>query len=652
MMKSPIRILVIDDSEDDRALYRRALKKSEAAFYDIIEAESGEEGLVRIGEMPPACVLLDYSLPGHDGIEVLKRLHLSHPFVPVVMLTGQGNEIIAVKAMQEGAQNYISKAKITPESLQSAIRVAIDHCVMEHRIHEQHESLQKHTRELAEQKRLLAQAQSMAHIGNWCLSLSSQTFEWSDEMFAIHGVDRDFKPTMQNMLSLIHEEDRAHVDDAVARTIDNKAPGRIEYRIVRPNGDVRNCSSEGFWERSADGMSDNLVGYCQDVTESKALAQQLHQAQKMEVVGQLTGGIAHDFNNLLTVIISNLDMILAGEGLNPAIREMAEAGLAASLRSAELTRQLLAFSRKQKLERKTIDPNELVTRTATMLKRAIASDVIFHAQLAPDLWLSDIDPSQLESAITNLVVNARDAMPKGGTIAIETANIVLDEAYAAENQDVSPGEYAMFAVSDTGCGIPSDILSRVFEPFFTTKEVGNGTGLGLSMVYGFMKQSGGHVKIYSERKQGTVVRLYLPRSSGTLSPAASAPDIDVPVDGHETILVVEDDEQVRRTVTHQLKDLGYAVLEAENAAAALAIMRREHVDLLFTDVTIPGGVSGPDLAHAATAQDPRLKVLMTSGFTELTIRKDNLASRFALLSKPYRRQELAQRIRHTLHGAS
>ena len=320
---------------------------------------------------------------------------------------------------------------------------------------------------------------------------------------------------------------------------------------------------------------------------------------------------------------------------------------------AVTTRQLLAFSRKQNLERQTLDPNDLVTRTVAMLKRAIAGDIGLRTYLARDLWLSDIDPSQLESAITNLVVNARDAMPKGGTITIETANVVFDAAYVAANEEVTSGEYAMIAVSDTGSGISPDVLVHVFEPFFTTKEVGKGTGLGLSMVYGFMKQSGGHGEIYSEPGRGTVVRLYLPRSTKTSVPTERpAVDSDAPMTGHETILIVEDDAAVRRAAVQQLKELGYTVLEAQDAHAALTILQRAQVDLLFTDVTMPGGVSGPDLAREATTRDPDLKVLLTSGFTEASMRDGELNDKFELLSKPYRRQELARRVYNVLRGAA
>ncbi len=648
-MTNATKILIIDDNEDDRDLFKRTLKGSDGFTYEIAEAESGEAGLAIIGEASPACVLLDYSLPGHNGIEVLRYLRSKYPFVPVVMLTGQGNENIAVRAMQEGAQNYISKATITAESLQGAIRVAIDHCAMECRIHAQHEALEKRAHELAEQKRLLAQAQSMAHIANWRMFASSGVFEWSDELYAICGVDRDFLPKRRNVQTLIHEEDRRRVCDAIDRAIETQEPFRADFRFVRPDGSVRECSAEGHWERG-ETPKNVLVGYCQDVTESKALAEQLHQAQKMEILGQLTGGIAHDFNNLLTVVISNLDMMIAKGGASPEHIEMAETALSASLRGAELTRQLLAFSRKQNLRRRTIDPNEIVTRTVTMLKRTLAGNIDLRTNLAADIWPSDIDPAQLEAAITNLIVNARDAMANGGTIVVETGNTVLDEDYAMANREVSPGEYVLISVSDTGSGIPPDVLPRVFEPFFTTKDVGKGTGLGLSMVYGFLKQSGGHVKIYSEQGQGTVVRLYLPKSDSGPSALVSEPDSAGHAAEHETILVVEDDNDVRHSTSHLLKELGYRILEAESPRAALAVLEREHVDLLFTDMVMPGGMSGLELARQATAGNPRLKVLMTSGFTELAMRENELAAKFELLSKPYRRQELAQRIFRALRG--
>ncbi len=703
------RILIVEDSATQAERLRAVLEEAE---YEVIVAYDAESALPKI-DTSLDLVISDIMMPGLSGYELCKRIKagIHGRNLPVMLLSTLGDPMDIISGLECGADNFLTKPYAAQQLLERVqtvlesrrirangkLRVGVEVMFLGRSftinsdkeqiidllmstfedIVRTNRDLQKNraelaaakleiedyaqglerrveerTRQLAEQKHLLAQAQSMAHVGNWRVRLPSRDCEWSDEMYAIHGLDRNFELTIETLATTIHADDRARVDALVADSIRNQLPYQIEYRIVRPNGEVRFCWAEAFWERNTEGGITNLVGYCQDITEKKALTQQLHQSQKMEVVGQLTGGIAHDFNNLLTVVISNLDMILAGGSVNAENRELAEAALSASLRGAELTRQLLAFSRKQRLERKTVDPNELIERTVGMLKRAIPGDVELRTQLSSDLWASDIDPSQLESAITNLVVNARDAMPKGGAIIVETANVILDAAYAAANEEVSAGDYAMIAVSDTGLGIPAELLSRVFEPFFTTKEVGKGTGLGLSMVYGFMKQSGGHVKIYSEPGRGTVVRLYLPRSANAASAAPSTAKTEELLTGHETILIVEDDDAVRRAAVQQLRELGYNVLEAENARAALTILQRERVNLLFTDVTMPGGVSGPDLAVRATEKDPDLKVLMTSGFTQATMQGDELGGRFELLSKPYRRQELAQRVHRVLRGAA
>ncbi len=703
------RILIVEDSATQAERLRAVL---EEAGYEVVLAYDAESALPKV-DSSLDLVISDIVMPGLSGYDLCKRIKagIHGRNLPVMLLSTLGDPMDIISGLECGADNFLTKPYASDQLLERVrtvlesrrlrasgkLRVGVEvmflgrsfainsdkeqiidllmstfeDIVRTNRdlqknraelaaakleIEDYAEGLERRveerTRELAEQKHLLAQAQSMAHVGNWRVLVPTRELEWSDEMYAIHGLDRSFALNIDTATALVHPDDRAHMDALVADAIRDKTSYQIEFRIVRPNGDVRFCWAEAFWEHTAEGAITNLVGYCQDITEKKALTQQLHQSQKMEVVGQLTGGIAHDFNNLLTVVISNLDMILSGSSVNSENRELAEAALAASLRGAELTRQLLAFSRKQRLERQTIDPNKLVERTVAMLKRAIAGDIELRMDLCPDLWLSDIDAAQLESAITNLVVNARDAMPKGGTIVVETTNVVLDQAYADANEEVSAGDYAVIAVSDNGSGIPPDVIARVFEPFFTTKEVGKGTGLGLSMVYGFMKQSGGHVKVYSELDRGTVVRLYLPRSASSVVASPRAAEATTPATGHEKILIVEDDQAVRRAAVQQLKELGYTVFEAENARAALTILQRERVDLLFTDVTMPGGMSGPDLAAAATAKDPGLKVLMTSGFTRATMREDEMAGKFELLGKPYRRQELAQRVQRVLRGAA
>ena len=827
------RILIVEDSATQAERLRAVLEES---GYEAVVARDAEAALTLI-DTGIDLVISDIVMPGLSGYELCKRIKTGTlgRDLPVMLLSTLGDPMDIIRGLESGADNFLTKP-YAPDQLLERVETVLESrrwrasgklvlgvevmflgrrftinsdkeqiidllmstfedivrtnrelqknraelatakLEIEDYAQDLERRVEERTHQLAEQQRLLAQAQSMAHVGNWRILLPSKACEWSDEMYAIHGIERGVAVELDGIMAMIHEEDRPNVDKIIEEAIRKQSPYQAEYRIVRPSGETRVCWSEGFWRRNGDGQVTDLVGYCQDITdrkmaelvaqegaaryrhivdsmnsglivisegrfwylneaacqifgvdaaedllgkpivealagqnrdriaasfstienastamgfreekltrrdgkeldveisrakltfaglpatqviirditEQKALTQQLHQAQKMEVVGQLTGGIAHDFNNLLTVVISNLDMILAG-AMNDESREMAEAALIASLRGAELTRQLLAFSRKQKLERQTVDPNELSLRVVAMLKRAIAGDIELRTKLAGNVWMTDIDASQLESAITNLVVNARDAMPKGGTVTVETANVVLDAAYAAANREVTAGDYTMIAVSDTGAGMPPEIVARAFEPFFTTKEVGKGTGLGLSMVYGFMKQSGGHVKIYSEPGRGTVVRLYLPRSVKAAATVALSAEADPPMSGHETILVVEDDAAVRAVAAQQLKDLGYTVLEAENARAALTILQRERVDLLFTDVTMPGGVSGPDLARAATANEPGLKVLLTSGFTEASMRDGEDTAKFELLSKPYRRQELARRVHSMLRGAA
>ena len=377
----------------------------------------------------------------------------------------------------------------------------------------------------------------------------------------------------------------------------------------------------------------------------------LRQAQKMEAVGQLTGGVAHDFNNLLTVIIGGLDTIKrARAGDEVRIKRSAEMALQGAQRAAHLTSRLLAFSRRQPLDPKPLDLNTMVRDMTELLHRTLGEQIELEGILAPRLWLADIDQNQLEAAILNLAVNARDAMIDGGKLTIETANTALDESYAAQDSEVIPGQYVMVAVSDTGVGMTKDILGRAFEPFFTTKEVGRGTGLGLSMVYGFVKQSGGHVTIYSEPGQGTTVKLYFPRYLG----AARAQEIDtvglIPTGASdEVVLVVEDNDEVRTYSVMVLGELGYHVLEASNAEDALAILEQApRIDLLFTDVILPGR-SGKALADAALAMKPNLRVLYTTGYSRNAIvHHGRLDPGVQLISKPFTFEELAKRVRDVL----
>jgi len=394
-----------------------------------------------------------------------------------------------------------------------------------------------------------------------------------------------------------------------------------------------------------------ILSMCQDVTERQTTEERLRQSEKMNAVGQLTGGVAHDFNNLLTVVIGSLD--LAMDRVQQELRPSIEGALRAAERGAALVRQMLAFSRRQTLISETLDLNRVAAGMDEMLRRTLGADVEIEMRLATPLWLALADRAQVESALLNLAINARDAMPAGGKLTIETDNTHLDEDYAAHNAEVTPGDYVALAVTDTGTGMTPEVREHAFEPFFTTKDVGKGTGLGLSMIYGFAKQSQGHAKIYSEVGHGTTVRLYLPRRTTAADAATAQAGADrVQTRGDETILVVEDDADVRAFVTGQLRDLGYRVIEAAGGPQAQRILDSDQpIDLLFTDVVMPGGMTGREIAHAARARRPGLKAVFTSGYTENSIvHQGKLDKGVSFLSKPFRRQELAQKIREALDG--
>ena len=375
----------------------------------------------------------------------------------------------------------------------------------------------------------------------------------------------------------------------------------------------------------------------------------LRQTQKMEAVGQLTGGIVHDLNNILTVITGTIEILAEGVADRPELVAITKMIDEAGVRGADLAQRLLAFARKQPLRPREVDLNALVTEAANLLPPALGENVEVHLMLAADASRALIDPCQLKNTIRNLALNARDAMVDGGKLTIETGNAVLDDNYASMNGDVTAGNYVMVAVTDSGHGIPACILDHVFEPFFTTKEVGKGSGLGLSMVYGFVRQSNGHIKIDSEEGRGTTVRIYLPQAVGAAESAGFARPSSVE-GGRETILVVEDDHLVRTFVVGQIQSLGYATLAAVNAAEALVVIDSPtEIDLLFTDMIMPGSMNGRQLADKALQRRSSLKILFTSGYSdEAIIHHGHLDAGVLLLAKPYRKSDLARMIRAAL----
>ena len=397
----------------------------------------------------------------------------------------------------------------------------------------------------------------------------------------------------------------------------------------------------------------------EEIAERMKAEDALRQAQKMEAIGQLTGGVAHDFNNLLTVIMGGLDNIArqldrptAGRD-DARLRRALDMATQSARRAATLTARLLAFSRRQALNPKPLQADRLVRDIGDLLQRSLGEHISLELVGSPGLWLALADPNEVEQALLNLAVNARDAMPDGGKLTIETQNVFLDEAYLSKvPEPVSAGQYVMIAVSDTGLGMDSETLSQVFEPFFTTKEAGKGTGLGLSQVYGFVRQSGGHVRVYSEVGQGTTAKLYLPRYHGKApAPAAAVarPDISL-LRGTETVLLVEDDDGVRAYSSGVLRELGYQVIEAPDAASALAALSDyPQIELLFTDVVLPGGLHGHKLAEEVRARQPGVRVLFTSGYTRNAIvHNGRLDPGVQLITKPFTYEELAERVRRVL----
>ena len=455
-----------------------------------------------------------------------------------------------------------------------------------------------------------------------------------------------------DVLDFVAEEDHERFRAHILSVIDGRRES-ITYQLVDCNGDRHWIESHAAAIRLADDAQHAYIAISRDKTEELKTAAQLVQAQKMESIGRLTGGVAHDFNNLLTVMLGNAEVLVERLADRPELRHLAGMIEQAAQRGSELTHRMLAFARRQVLRPTELDVNTLVTQLTDLIGRTLGEDVRVRLDTAPGLWHVSADPAQMESALLNLALNARDAMPDGGMLTIETSNVHLDADYAALNPAATPGDYVLVAVSDSGTGMTPAVMEKAFDPFFTTKPTGKGSGLGLSMVYGFVKQSQGHIKIYSEAGQGTTIRIYLPKSAeGTAVREIPEAVHETDVNGQETILVVEDEEAVRAYVCAQLRDLGYRVLEAPHAEAALAIFEGEDgasIDLLFTDVVLPGGLNGRQLAERAALLHPRLKVLYTTGYTEnAVVHNGKLDAGVQLLTKPYRRADLARQIRQAL----
>lgn len=488
----------------------------------------------------------------------------------------------------------------------------------------------------------------------WDWNLVTKSGWWNDSMTEVFGYPlAELVSDSRSWTNFIHPDDLERVVQSIHQVIDGEGEyWREEYRFIRKNGQCAHVIDRGFVIRDKTGKAIRMVGSMLDITERMDMEQRLRESQKLEAVGHLTGGVAHDFNNLLTVILGNAEMLaetLTDQDLQP----MAEMTLSAARRGAELTNRLLAFARRQPLDPKPTDLNQLVAAMRALIRRTLPENIELEFVPAPSLGITEIDAGELDTALLNLVVNARDAMQGGGKLTIETANVVLDIDYADRHSEVVPGEYVMICVSDTGTGMTPETVQRAFEPFFTTKSAGKGSGLGLSMVFGFTKQSGGHIKIYSEPGEGTSIKLYFPLARDARQTSHQPAPVLEPVGGTEHILIAEDDDLVLQHLEGLLGSLGYRVTAVKSGPAALdALNAHPDIDLLLTDIIMPGGMNGRQLADRARELYPSLKVLYTSGYTENAIvHHGRLDPGVELLSKPYTRLTLSTKVRRVLDSA-
>ena len=615
---------------------------------------------LQTGNLKPLADLLERQPPWSD--------------LPVVLLTHHGggperNPLAARLGELLGNVSFLERP-FHPTTLISVIRTAI-------RGRRRQYQTRAHLEELSDGEQRLQNALKAGKLGAWQLDVAGLCLIMSSSCKAHFGQPPEAPFSYADLLACAHPDDRPHLQQALQHSLEVGDDLLIEYRSLWPD------SSEHWLDVCARALYDNrgrissLVGVSSNITARKLAEAELRQlnetlelqveertvelrrneealrqSQKMEAVGQLTGGIAHDFNNMLTGIIGSLDLLrrrIAGGRLND-LDNLIELGMTSANRAAGLTHRLLAFSRRQSLDPKPVDMNKLVASMEDLLRRTLSESIAMQMRLCPDLWTAEADPHQLESALLNLIINARDAMPAGGLLTVETANCRLEGQEMPE--DLAPGEYVMLSVSDNGSGMPPGIIARAFDPFFTTKPIGQGTGLGLSMIYGFVKQSNGHVRISSSVGQGTGVTLYLPRFRG------AEPD-DTRVDSvaqayarsGETVLVVEDDQAVRLLVTEVLSELGYAFVEAAEASAALPILNSsQRIDLLISDVGLPG-MNGRQLAEIARRVRPRLKVLFITGYAEhAALRAGFLESGMQMITKPFALDSLTSKVREMIEA--
>ena len=656
------RILVADDNADMRNYIRRLL----GARWEVETCSDGQDALETIRRKKPDLLLTDVMMPRLSGFALLREVRNDHDLrdLPVIVLSARAGEEARVEGLDAGADDYLTKP-FSARELIARVNANLEMARLR----------REATRDLRESEARFRNMADHAPVMMWMTdptgSLTYLNRLWSE----FTGQTRE-EALGYGAWKALHPEDLEGSQEIFFGANAAREPFRIEYRLRRNDGSYRWALSAAGPRFGDDGAFLGYIGSVIDIEDRKEAEQilqqanealeqrvaaavaertqaeaQLRQAQKMEAVGKLTGGVAHDFNNVLQVIGGNLQLLTRDVAGNLRAEQRLQTAIAAISRGSKLASQLLAFGRRQPLAPKVVNIGRMIRGIDDMLRRALGEGIEIETMIAGGLWNTFVDTVQVENALLNLAINARDAMDGHGKLTIEVGNSFLDDQYAERHAEVATGQYVMIAVTDTGCGIPADIIEQVFEPFFTTKPEGQGTGLGLSMVYGFVKQSGGHIKIYSEPSHGTTVRIYLPRAR-EMEDIETDVETGPPTGGTETILVVEDDEEVRGTVVDMLSDLGYRVLKAKDAQSGLAIIESGvPIDLLFTDVVMPGPLRSPELARKAQERLPGLAVLFTSGYTENAIvHGGRLDEGVELLSKPYTREAMARKIRHVLQN--
>ena len=635
LLDDSINLLLIDDSEEDTLLLIQLLNANEI-YPNFTRIENSNQMLSELNKFEWDLIISDHNLATFSSIDALEILKKFNSDIPLIVLSGGIDQNIAVDSMRKGARDYIMKDDTT--RLIPAI---------EREIREYHIRTEAHKTEIRNKKNL----QGMMDHTPAIIYIKDIQGHYT---FINHRFEKVFKIS---------------INDVIGKTDFELFPKDIAEKIHLNDKDVLEVGHALESEETAsheDGLhtyvstkfplfdeNENISAVCSistDITDRKLQDEQLRRSQKMDAIGQLSGGIAHDFNNQLGIVIGYLDFLKNHFPENVKQNKWVLTASKATLRCMDLTRQLLSFSRRKPIEKSVVDINETFDDIETVISRSVTPEVEICYNKFYRLWLTEIDKNEFQDVLLNLIINARDAMPEGGRILISTNNIYLDENFVSHNTEVKCGEYVQLIVTDTGTGMSQNTIEHIFEPFFTTKSEGKGTGLGLSMVYGFVNRYQGHIKVFSEPDKGTSFHLYLPRTQAQKSNEKTNQEhqINLP-GGKEHILIVDDEKLLLDLASEYLTGLGYKICLAENALTALDILSKKNIDLLFTDIVMPGGVNGFDLAEKAKSLKPDLKVLLTSGYTSKNLSR-NVLSSFSdnLLSKPYRKADLAQRVRMVL----